>query len=211
MEPAMKQRLLGAAVIIGLAVIILPLLLDGSGTRDIEEIPPPPEPETAQTGPIVRDDRVPVPPPRAESEGAAPFEPPVTPEPEPATPEPAVPEQVPTPPPAPAPQQPPESAAQPAPQAAAPPAVPEKAPPPADVSGWVVQVGSFSERDKAVALRDRLQAAGFDGFTDAFAAGDGKTMYRVRIGPVEARAEADRLHRRLKAEQKLDGYVTRQP
>ena len=224
MEPAMKQRLLGAAVIVGLAVLILPWLLDGSGTRDIEEIPPPPQPETAQTGPIVRDDSVPLPPPErapepesepgpepgsepeSEPESEPLFEPPVirpeteSPPPEVVTPEPAVPASQPPPSPAPA----PEPSVPPAPRPSA--SAPAK--PDAAAVSWVVQVGSFSEQDKAQALRDRLRAAGYKGFVDEFTSGKGKTMYRVRVGPVPERAEADALQQRLRSEQRLDGYVT---
>jgi len=225
MEPAMKQRLLGAAVIVGLAVIILPLLLDGSGTSEIEEIPPPPQPETAQTGPIVSDDRVPLPAAERESPSSpepapapqASVPPPIVMQPKPdsaATAQPTpTPQSAPTPPPAPeaepAPSEPPVAAR---PQAPEPePTTDKPTPAPsAEQSGWVVQVGSFTGRDKAEALSERLQAAGFQGFTDEFTA-DGKTMYRVRVGPLPERAEAESLQRRIQAEQQLDGYVTQQP
>ncbi|NGX16956.1 SPOR domain-containing protein [Wenzhouxiangella sp. XN24] len=91
---------------------------------------------------------------------------------------------------------------------AAPPArepAPEPAPQPAPAAqpapasdAWSVQVGSFSQRDNAQALQQRLTAAGFDAFVSRVVT-DAGTLYRVRVGPVPDRAAADRLLVRVRA------------
>lgn len=72
----------------------------------------------------------------------------------------------------------------------------EEAQPAADSDGWVVQVGSFTRETNALVLRDRLREADFEAFvqrTDT----DGRTLWRVRIGPIATREEANRLSERL--------------
>ncbi|MDX9741763.1 MAG: SPOR domain-containing protein [Gammaproteobacteria bacterium] len=81
-----------------------------------------------------------------------------------------------------------------------------EAPAASTARAWVVRVGSFSSNDNAVALRDRLRAAGFDAFVDK-AAVDGATMFRVHVGPEIDRARGDALRDRLAREMKLDGLV----
>jgi len=62
--------------------------------------------------------------------------------------------------------------------------------------GWAVQVGSFSHRKNALALRDRLRAKKFSAFVDAVHSDNG-TVYRVRVGPEVRRADAEALQKRL--------------
>lgn len=50
----------------------------------------------------------------------------------------------------------------------------------------VIQVGSYSELDNAYAARDRLRAAGIDGVQLAPVEVGGRTLWRVRIGPLAA-------------------------
>ncbi|WP_428099945.1 SPOR domain-containing protein [Candidatus Rariloculus sp.] len=56
--------------------------------------------------------------------------------------------------------------------------------------GWVVQLGSFSEEENAERLAARVTTYGFEPEVSVFQA-TGRTMYRVRIGPYEARGGAD--------------------
>ncbi len=228
MEPALKQRLLGAAVIVALAIIIIPFLLDGSGTEPVSDVPLPPEPQHAQQGPLVTDTTVPAPatepqsqvidqyspppttPDMAESEPApaAPAQPAV-PVPAPPAPQAAAPVPTPTTPPAPAP-----AAPAPAPQAKAEPQTPAAiATPSAEelTHAWAVQVGSFSQRDKAIALRDRLRKQHFKAFVEEFKSTKGQSLYRVRVGPVPARPEAEKLQQNLETQENLKGFVTLQP
>lgn len=60
-----------------------------------------------------------------------------------------------------------------------------------------VQLGAFVERDNAERLHARLQHAGF---TPALMPSDtGKTLYRVRCGPLDSVEESDRLIAELRA------------
>jgi cell division septation protein DedD len=71
---------------------------------------------------------------------------------------------------------------------------------------FVIQVGSFAERDSADQLRERLAGAGFPVFVEPgeTAAGAG---WRVRVGPVAGQDEAQRVAQRLKTEQRLPTWV----
>ncbi len=61
---------------------------------------------------------------------------------------------------------------------------------------WAVQVGSFSSEDNALRLQSQLKAAGFPTFRTRLVA-DGRSMHRVRVGPVADRSAADALASRL--------------
>jgi len=82
-----------------------------------------------------------------------------------------------------------------APAASSPPAESAK---PAEVGGWVVQVGAFGSGDAARRLVDELSAAGFEAHV-APVTRSGRTLHRVRVGPVAERAAADQLAQRLGA------------
>ncbi len=71
---------------------------------------------------------------------------------------------------------------------------------------WAVQLAAVSNRADADALRDKLRAAGFDGFVDSVQSG-GKTLWRVRAGPQTERADAQRVHDQIKAKFDIDGNV----
>lgn len=80
-----------------------------------------------------------------------------------------------------------------------PPAVAAPAPTPAAQGvGFAVQMGAFSKEADAVALRDRLRAAGFSAIVQPVRTDKG-TLSRVRVGPVASRAEAEQLAGRLAA------------
>lgn len=141
MDYQLKQRLVGAAVLIGLAVIFVPMVLDGP----VEPV----EPQRTSGIPLALPDEE-VPPLRPER-----------PDPTPPPRE--------TPPPEPAPQE----------------------------SGWAVQLGSFSARDNAEALAERMRKLEFDAFVQRVEVANG-TMYRVRIGPLNERETAERLVERVR-------------
>ncbi|MGB5249095.1 MAG: SPOR domain-containing protein [Gammaproteobacteria bacterium] len=61
---------------------------------------------------------------------------------------------------------------------------------------WAVQIGSFSSEENAMRLQSQLKAAGFSTFRTRLVA-DGRTMHRVRVGPVADRSAADALASRL--------------
>ena len=59
-----------------------------------------------------------------------------------------------------------------------------------EASGWVVQLGSFSEQDNAERLAARVTTHGFEPAVSVFRA-SGQPMYRVRVGPYDSRGRAD--------------------
>ena len=76
--------------------------------------------------------------------------------------------------------------------------------------GWAVQLAAVSSHADANALRDKLRAAGFDGFVDSVQSG-GRTLWRVRAGPQTQRADAQRIHDQIKAKLGMDGNVVSVP
>lgn len=184
---AFKQRIIGAIVLVALAVIFIPMLLPGHrdiGFSDTDSyIPPKPaelenlkvlelEKPLAAPAPreIVRtpiDERSP-PAPKAESETPAVEQKPAAADKKPAT----------------SPEQKSESAT------------------PTAARAWVVQVGSFSKRDNAMRLRDQLRSKGYNTFVEQISAAD-RNFYRVRVGPVVSRDNALALQKELQTKMKL--------
>ena len=73
--------------------------------------------------------------------------------------------------------------------------------------GLVVQVFSSREREQAQKVVDTLTSAGQRAFLSPQEV-DGRTMYRVRIGPFSDRAEAERVANQVKRAHKLDTWIT---
>jgi DedD protein len=174
MDPRLKERLIGAAVLIALAVWLIPLVLDGPApvretaplTLDLplgEEIP------ALRTQTIDLDDR------RVDS-----------PQPLPQTA--ALPEPVPERDEAPA----AVSAEQARPRVAEAPTeqASSAAPVAAPRGDWVVQLGSFGERENAERLAKRVSTFGAEPEVSTTRAG-GRVMYRVRVGPHASRDLAE--------------------
>ena len=70
---------------------------------------------------------------------------------------------------------------------------PVLSPPNDDTDAWAVQLGSFSEADKATAFRDRLRVDGFEAFTSTFKRREGAIMHRVAVGPFLSEERANSL------------------
>jgi DedD protein len=108
--------------------------------------------------------------------------------------------------PAPAESSPPPSAAAETPQpepaaavAAAPPKpAPKPAAPPAPAGDWIVQLGSFGEQANARRVADRAGTYGYKAEVSTVRS-DGRTLYRVRVGPATTRARADATASALRA------------
>jgi DedD protein len=64
--------------------------------------------------------------------------------------------------------------------------------------GWAVQVGAFGTVGAARKLADELQSAGYRAYLSPVSR-SGKTLYRVRVGPEAERTRADGLAGSLKA------------
>jgi cell division septation protein DedD len=98
----------------------------------------------------------------------------------------------------------PESEAEPAP---APEAKPAPAPVAAAPAGhFAVQVGAFTESGPAEKLADRLRARGYPSYVRT-SNEDGSSRWRVRVGPVSARSEAEDLADKLQRNEKLPTWV----
>ncbi len=73
--------------------------------------------------------------------------------------------------------------------------------------GWVVQLGSFSAKKNAIELRNKVKAAGFTGFVDVITNSKGAELYRLRIGPLMEKVDAERTQAEIKNRLKLDGLI----
>ncbi|MEW6353320.1 MAG: SPOR domain-containing protein [Pseudomonadota bacterium] len=230
-DSQLKQRLIGAAVLIVLAVIFLPMLLDGDVGSALAPTNIPPKPETEFVSKVTPLDEVPPaaadePPqaqaefPPAESLAAAPAMPPAA-----SAPVAQVANETVATPPAEnsEPQAPPKPAAEKTPDSVPPAASTAKtdAPPkPAapradtkrmDVDAWVVQLGSFSSEQNASKLRDQLRDKGYSAFVETVAGSGGGKVFRVRVGPELERARAEAVRDKLEKELKIKGIVGRYP
>jgi DedD protein len=70
-------------------------------------------------------------------------------------------------------------------------------PVPVATQQWIVQLGSFSQRKNAEGLQDKLRDDGHKAFVEAAGTAAGQ-VYRVRIGPLENRVQAEGLVSQLK-------------
>ena len=198
MERALKERIIGAVVLVIFAVLVVPIFLDGPpGEEEIvtERVLLPGQDESrTQTVVLERDRTEPVPagtsneaPEQAAAEPAAadpkPSEPPAQRE-DPVT-ESAVPQ----------PQPAAEAKAEASTEARA--DTSARAEPVASTTGmWAVQLGSFSNKENAEKLAADLRKQGYAAFLSQLATDKG-TLHRVRIGPQKDREAAEAMAARL--------------
>jgi DedD protein len=200
MDAQLKARLIGAAVLVAIAVLLIPELLSGRkaatalpadegagrGTRtytidlgtgatsaaDAGGVVPQPTPQTMpQPAPLHS-----APPPEPGNRTVA--------EPQAATKQLPVTAELPKPV-----AQPAVVATEPAPRPVKPLVAPAR-------SGWTVQVGAFGTPATARKMVNDLVAAGYDAYVSPISKG-GKTLHRVRVGRVAARPEAEQLAAKL--------------
>jgi cell division septation protein DedD len=76
---------------------------------------------------------------------------------------------------------------------------------PRPATGFAVQVGAFSEKSSAKALADSLRANGYSVYLSP-TEGD-RASWRVRVGPLSTRPEAEKAARRLETAEKLPTWV----
>ena len=193
MDQHLKERLVGAAVLVTLGMLIIPSLLDGPPEEEPVRVGLElPAPDDGRESHVIRLD---VPPGRPATPGsgsiARPTPPAPPPDPEPETETSQAQEKPP-----------PEDgddprATRPAPSA-------NSAPTPRPRGTWTVQVGSFSNADNARKLSRELSDRGYEVSVSQVETG-GKTMHRVRVGPVPDKDAAEALSARLKA----SGYAGR--
>ncbi len=212
LDKGMKQRMVGALVLVALAVIFLPMLF----TREDEmrqvrveapQAPAMPSLPEVKVDPVVVPEPQPLPeepqqPPVGVNEASAPVATPSQPiSPSPQTQ--AQPrQQAPVATPAPAPKAETRASATPAPAATA------SAPSKIDTNGlpvsWSIQLASLSNRAGAESLQKTLRSQGYNAYIRS--AGG---MNRVYVGPLIERAEAERLRDTINRQQNLKGFVVR--
>ena len=85
---------------------------------------------------------------------------------------------------------------------------PAVTPPPAAKAGSVtLQVGAFNDKNTAEKLVTRLKAKGYAAYV--FTAPGVPYGYKVRVGPLADKAEADKVSARLKKEEGFSPFITR--
>ena len=89
-------------------------------------------------------------------------------------------------------------------------AEPDEAKPVIKETVWAVQVGSFTKKTNALGLKDKLRKKNIHAFVERIMK-DNKVIYRVRVGPEITRKKADALKQKLKKEFKLNGLVVKHP
>ncbi|WP_053150757.1 SPOR domain-containing protein [Pseudomonas sp. P97.38] len=211
LDKAYKQRMVGALVLVALAVIFLPMLFSRQDEQRQITVDAPAAPQ-APAVPPVQVEPVAVPEPQALPQEPVPSDEelaqqptaPSTPiAPAPAAPASSKPVVAPTPAPAapavkPAPTQPITAA----------PAKPDTTQSRVDANGlsvsWSVQLASLTSRESAESLQKNLRSQGYNAYIRS---ADGKN--RVFVGPLIERAEADRLRDLLGRQQNLKGFVVR--
>lgn len=76
-------------------------------------------------------------------------------------------------------------------------------------NSWVIQAGSFSDKSKAYKQRDQLRKSNLAAvFIETFKY-QGKTRYRVRLGPFIRRNKADVVRNKVRAKYNIKGLVMR--
>ena len=76
--------------------------------------------------------------------------------------------------------------------------------------GWTVQLGSFAKPENARALRKRLQDKGYPAFVESGPSSQG-AVSRVFVGPMAERSQAKESAVKLRREMALDGIVVPYP
>ena len=196
MERALKERVIGAVVLVIFVVLVVPIFLDGPPQDDgvVTERVLLPGQDAEETKTVVLDRERSVPIPAASDAESDPVESGQTetaPQPRPIA---AAREPVESEPPAAA------AAADDEPQSETVDSAPQNdVSPPETASStgmWAVQLGSFSSKDNAERLADQLRRQGYAAFVSQVATPSG-TMHRVRIGPQKDRQSAVEMAARL--------------
>lgn len=210
LDKAYKQRMVGALVLVALAVIFLPMLFSRQDEQRQVTVEAPSAPQ-APAVPQVQLEPVAVPEPQALPQEPVPSDDEVAEQSAPSMPIAAAPAPAPTPAPAAKPVAPApvaKPAAAPAQPIAAAAAKPDTTQSRVDANGlsvsWSVQLASLSSREGAESLQKTLRSQGYNAYIRS---ADGKN--RVFVGPLIERAEADRLRDVLSRQQNLKGFVVR--
>jgi DedD protein len=187
MDQGLKERLVGAAVLVALGVILIPWVLDGpdapleTGTNSLQ-LPAAEEPMPMRTQTLRLDETVA--PPAEEPAPAATAGAPAASETSPAPPETSVATT------------PVRAVPSPEPRTAA--AEPPKPAATAAGGAWIVQLGVFGEEANARRMAQRSSTFGYKADVSSYRA-NGRTLYRVRVGSATSRGQADATASALRA------------
>jgi DedD protein len=191
-----KQRLVGITVVFALAVIFLPMILDGSGVREntLEVVIPPqpvmkfnPEFEQKIVELHAKVEKLPTLEPQFFDENSSPSENKVEHESAKTNQE--------------------ESTAKKILSASNAKTQPEVAVALVGGDTWVLQVGSFKDQKKALSQRDKLRKSHIAAvFVEQFKIGN-EPVYRVRLGPFLNRDQSKIALNKVKAKHDLDGLI----
>ncbi len=202
-ESKLKQRIVGAIVLVALAVIFLPMLFKQEDTARevVVQVPPMPEAPAVPQVPVAE---VAVPEPEADDTWDEPLitETPAAPQ---SLPDAPVPAEKPVAEIQPAPVQ-PDVKAEPQPELQQP--TPQAVEPGIDKNNlpvsWSVQLASLTNKDNAQALRDSYRDKQYNAYVRS---ADG--THRVLIGPLIKQEEAQAMCKRLKSREGQDCFVVR--
>ena len=241
MDRQLKQRVVGAALLVAFGVIFIPIFLDNGGVDSpvppTMNIPPAPTEDVSNRVPELTDQTI----EELEAQANSELEPPpaqpgpaplvneaapaaVDPPPSPgsavaaaarATPNPTTPPRATSVKPASASSSPPSVAPPIAKRESTPTVIAKVTPAPskqaaalADLapSGWTVQLGSFASDVNATHLVDKLKAAGYKAYSERRVE-QGTSVFKVRVGPVPGRAEAERMRERIESQFTAHGML----
>ena len=188
MDVRIRERLVGALVLVAVIVLLVPALLRGPGTTSDSSKAREAKSVEIDVGgvaePADNDNLVPEPENGQEKPGNAPAS-------TIAATAAALPATA-------APEQPPAEIKAALPQTSQPaPASGQAQPLAAEPTAWAVQLGAFSSRSKAEELVTRLRSRGYAAFVLEYRAG-GQLLHRVRVGPEQDRARAVAIADRLR-------------
>ena len=180
-----RHRLIGAAVLVVVAVVGFPMVFDTNPRPIAADIPIaiPAQPALAPLTPAAPVAATPAAPVEAVAV-QAPAEPPAAPSPAPASPA---------------------KAAPPAPVAKAAASAAPSAP--ATGERYVVQVGAYADQARAREVRLKIERAGLKTYTQVAKTSEGNRI-RVRLGPFNTRAEADKVAQKIKSLGLTPGVLT---
>jgi len=199
LDKGLKQRMVGALVLVALAVIFLPMLLsrENEMRRVVVDAPPMPQASApveiiVEPAEVIEPEVLPQEPVPAEESQAQAVEAPEVPESPVQTPVPVAPP------------------SHSAPAKSEQPVVTAPAQPEGRLDAnnlpisWSVQLASLSSRSGAENLQKTLRSQGYNAYIRTF-----DCMNRVFVGPLIERAEAERLRDQLNRQHKLSGFVVR--
>jgi len=78
------------------------------------------------------------------------------------------------------------------------------------IHAWALQVGTFSQKANAMVLQDKLRAEKHPAYVFDTKV-DGKSAYKVRIGPIIDKKRVEKLKDEIKKSDNLDGYIVSHP